>query len=192
DGVTTNPSLVAKEKKDFKELVKEICSITPGHVSAEVLSITEKEMIEEARSLSKIAGNVVVKIPFGIEGLKAVKTLSKEGVKCNVTLVFSVNQALLAAKAGAFYTSIFVGRLDDLSQDGMQVVRDTIDIYSKYGFGSQVLAASIRHPLHVIQAAQAGAHVATIPFGILKKMYYHPLTESGLKAFLDDWNKARK
>ena len=191
DGVTTNPSLVAKEKnKDFHALVKEICSIVPGDVSAEVLSTDANGMIAEARTLVKIADNVVVKIPFGIEGVKATSVLSKEGIRCNVTLLFSANQALLAAKAGAFYASVFVGRLDDTGHDGMQVVRDSVDIYENYGFESQVLAASLRHPLHVTQAAEAGAHVSTVPFGVLKKMFYHPLTDSGLKAFLDDWKKA--
>jgi transaldolase len=191
DGVTTNPSLVAKEKnKDFHSLVKEICSIVPGDVSAEVLSTDANGMISEARALAKIADNVVVKIPFGIEGVKATSVLSKEGIRCNVTLLFSANQALLAAKAGAFYSSVFVGRLDDTGHDGMQVVRDSVEIYENFGFESQVLAASLRHPLHVTQAAQAGAHVSTVPFGVLKKMFYHPLTDSGLKSFLDDWKKA--
>jgi len=191
DGVTTNPSLVAKEKnRDFKTLVKEICSLCPGHVSAEVLSTDARGMVDEARALAKIADNVVVKIPFGIDGVKATSVLSKEGVRCNVTLLFSANQSLLAAKAGAFYASIFVGRLDDAGHDGMQVVRDSVEIYDNYGFESQIIAASVRHPLHVTQAAQAGAHVATVPFGVLKKMFYHPLTEAGLKSFLEDWKKA--
>jgi len=192
DGVTTNPSLVAKEGCEFEKRVKDICEIVDGPISAEAVSMDSKGMIKEARQLSKIHKNVVVKIPMTAEGLKAVKVLSKEGVKTNVTLVFSPNQALLAAKAGATYVSPFVGRLDDISHNGMDLVRDIVTIYRNYGFKTQVIAASMRHPVHVTEAALAGAHVATVPYDILKKMLKHNLTDEGIQKFLKDWEKVPK
>ena len=189
DGITTNPSLVSKEGRDFKELIREICKIVDGPVSAEAVSVTKDEMVEEGRELSRLHRNVVVKIPLIVEGLKAVKVLSREGIKTNVTLCFSANQALLAAKAGATYISPFIGRLDDISQDGMALIRDIKTIYSNYGFPTQILTASVRHPLHVLEAAKAGSHVATIPFKVLEQIVKHPLTDSGLKRFLSDWNQ---
>ena len=190
DGVTTNPSLVAKEGKDFKEIIKEICSIVDGPISAEAVSLDCKGIISEATELAKIHKNVVVKIPMIKEGLKAVKVLSKEGVKTNVTLLFSPSQALLAAKAGASYVSPFIGRLDDISEDGMNLVRDIIQIYKNYGFKTRIIVASIRHPIHVLEAAKAGAHIATIPADVLAKMWNHPLTESGIKKFKEDFAKS--
>ena len=189
DGITTNPSLVSKEGQDFKELIREICHIVDGPVSAEVVSITKDEMLKEAHSLVKIHRNVVVKIPLIVEGLKAVKALSSEGIKVNVTLCFSANQALLAAKAGATYISPFIGRLDDISHDGMSLIRDIRLIYNNYGFKTQILTASIRHPLHVQEAAKAGSDVATMPFKVLEQIVKHPLTDIGLKRFLADWDK---
>lgn len=191
-GVTTNPSLVAKEKRDFKSLVKEIAEIVPGPISAEVLSMTSEEMIPEARELSKIAPNIVVKIPMTKEGLKAVKVLSKEGIKTNVTLIFSATQGLLAALAGATYVSPFVGRMDDISNEGMDVVEDLVIITENYGLPTKVIAASIRHPMHVLEAARVSAHIATVPFKVLEAMVHHPLTDIGIKRFLDDWSKARE
>jgi transaldolase len=192
DGVTTNPTLVAKEGCEFEKRVKDICEIVDGPISAEAVSMDAEGMIREARQLSKMHKNVIVKIPMTAEGLKAVKVLSKEGVKTNVTLVFSPNQALLAAKAGATYVSPFVGRLDDISHNGMDLVRDIVTIYRNYGFKTQVIAASIRHPVHVTEAALAGAHVATVPFDILKKMLKHNLTDEGIQKFLKDWEKVPK
>ncbi len=192
DGVTTNPSLVAKEGCEFEKRVKDICEIVDGPISAEAVSMDSEGMIKEARRLSKMHKNVIVKIPMTAEGLKAVKVLSKEGVKTNVTLVFSPNQALLAAKAGATYVSPFVGRLDDISHNGMDLVRDIVTIYRNYGFKTQVIAASIRHPVHVTEAALAGVHVATVPFDILKKMLKHNLTDEGIHKFLKDWEKVPK
>jgi transaldolase len=189
DGVTTNPTLVAKEGCEFEKRVKDICEIVDGPISAEAVSKDSEGMIKEARQLSKIHKNVIVKIPMTAEGLKAVKVLSKEGVKTNVTLVFSPNQALLAAKAGATYVSPFVGRLDDISHNGMDLVRDIVTIYRNYGFKTQVIAASMRHPVHVTEAALAGAHVATVPYDILKKMLKHNLTDEGIQKFLKDWEK---
>ena len=189
-GVTTNPSLVAKEKKDFKALVKEIASIVPGPISAEVLSDSAEDMIPEARELSRIAPNIVVKIPMTREGLKAVKVLSKEGIKTNVTLVFSASQGLLAAVAGATYISPFVGRLDDISNEGMDVVEDLVVILGNYSLPTQVIVASVRHPMHVIEAARLSAHIATVPFKVLEQMLHHPLTDLGIKRFKDDWAKA--
>jgi len=191
-GVTTNPSLVAKEKRDFRAVVKEICEIVPGPVSAEVLSLTAREMIAEAKDLSKIAPNVVVKIPMTKEGLKAVKALSEEGVKTNVTLVFSASQGLLAALSGATYVSPFVGRMDDISNEGMNVVQDLVMIIENYGLPTRVIAASIRHPMHVLEAARVSAHIATVPFRVLEAMLKHPLTDIGIKRFLDDWSKVQK
>jgi transaldolase len=186
-GVTTNPSLVAKEGKDFKELVRTITSIVSGPVSAEVLSEKYEEMVEEGRELSKIAENVVIKIPMTKEGLKAVHTLHGEGIKTNVTLIFSANQALLAARAGAAYVSPFIGRVDDIGSDGMEIVRDIVKIFAIHGIAAEVIAASIRHPEHVRQAALAGAHIATIPAEVLDKMCSHPLTEKGIARFKKDW-----
>ncbi len=192
DGVTTNPTLVAKEGCEFEKRVKDICEIVDGPISAEAVSMDSEGMVKEARQLSKIHKNIIVKIPMTAEGLKAVKILSKEGVKTNVTLVFSANQALLAAKAGATYVSPFVGRLDDISHNGMDLVRDIVTIYKNYGFKTQVIAASMRHPVHVTEAALAGAHVATIPYDVLKKMLKHNLTDEGIQKFLKDWEKVPK
>ena len=192
DGVTTNPTLVAKEGCDFETRVRDICQVVDGPISAEAISMEAEGMIKEARQLSKIHKNIIVKIPMTAEGLKAVKVLSKEGIKTNVTLVFSPNQALLAAKAGATYVSPFVGRLDDISHDGMAIVRDIVTIFRNYGFKTQVIAASMRHPVHVTEAALAGAHVATIPYDVLKKMLKHNLTDEGIQKFLKDWEKVPK
>jgi transaldolase len=191
DGVTTNPSLVAKEGDiDFKERIAEICSIIDGDVSAEVTALDTEGMLREGRELAKIAPNVVIKCPLTWDGLKATRIFAEEGTKVNVTLCFSSTQALLAAKAGAAYISPFVGRLDDLSQDGMELIRDIVTIYDNYGFETEVLAASIRHPMHIAESALAGADVATVPFSVFKKIVRHPLTDSGLEAFLNDWKKS--
>lgn len=187
DGVTTNPSLIAREKRDFIEVVKEICEIVDGPISAEVVSLEANKMIEEAREVAKIHPNVIVKIPMTIDGLKAVAAISKEGIKTNVTLVFSANQALLAAKAGASYVSPFLGRLDDIGIEGMNLVRDIVDIFNIHGYQTEVIAASIRNPLHVTDAALAGSHIATIPFNVLKQMSKHPLTDIGIEKFKSDW-----
>ncbi|MDD3627003.1 MAG: fructose-6-phosphate aldolase [bacterium] len=192
DGVTTNPSLVAKEGKDFKKLIKEITAIVDGPISAEVIAEDHKGMLKEARELAKIHKNTTIKIPMTVEGMKAVKILSKEKIKTNVTLVFSPVQALIAAKAGATFVSPFVGRLDDISHYGMDLVEQIIEIYEIYNFKTEVIAASIRHPLHVLDAAMAGAHIATIPFDILKKLFKHPLTDAGIAKFLSDWKKLKK
>jgi transaldolase len=187
DGVTTNPSLVAKEGKDFKKLLNEIIEVVDGPISAEVVSTNFDGMMEEAKELSAIHKNIVIKIPLIPEGIKAVKALSSIGIKTNVTLCFSASQAILAAKAGATYISPFVGRLDDISHSGMQLIDQIVTIYNNYGFNTQVLVASIRHPLHLVEAAELGAHVATIPFAVIKKLFNHPLTDSGLDKFLSDW-----
>ena len=192
DGVTTNPSLVAKEKCDFKGRIKEICSIIDGPVSAEAVSLDASGMISEARELSKIDKNVVVKLPMTLDGLKAVKAVSKEGIKTNVTLVFSPVQALMAAKAGATYVSPFIGRLDDISQVGMEIIAQILEIYDNYGFTTEIIAASIRHPVHVLDSARIGAHVATIPFKVLEQLAKHPLTDIGIERFLKDWEKVPK
>lgn len=192
DGVTTNPTLVAKSGRTFKEIVEEIFDIVNGPISLEAVSEKAEDIIEEARKLSKIHKNVVIKIPINPEGLKAVKKLSKEGIKTNVTLVFSANQALLAAKAGATYVSPFIGRLDDIGQEGMQIVEEIMDIFNNYKLDTQVIVASIRHPIHVIQAARIGAHIATIPPGVIKKMVGHSLTDKGVEEFLKDWKKVKK
>jgi len=192
DGVTTNPSLVSKEGTDFKELIHNICLIVDGPVSAEVVSVAKDEMIPEARELAKIHKNVVVKIPLIVEGLKAVKVLSAEGIRVNVTLCFSASQALLAAKAGATYISPFIGRLDDICYEGMAVIRDIKQIYLNYGFKTKILTASVRNPLHVLEAAKAGADIATLPFTVLQQLVKHPLTDIGLKRFLADWDKYAK
>ncbi len=192
DGVTTNPSLIAKEGRKFVEVVKEIATIVDGPISAEVVSLEAKGMVEEAQPLATIHPNITIKIPMCPEGLKAVKVLAGKKIKTNVTLVFSSNQALLAAKAGATFVSPFVGRLDDASHVGMDLIREIIPIYQNYDFDTQVIVASVRNPLHVVEAAQAGAHVATVPFGILKQMAAHPLTDIGIKKFLADWEKIPK
>lgn len=192
DGVTTNPSLVAKEGKDFREVIEEICSIVDGPISAEAVSMDSEGMVEEARELSRIHRNIVVKIPMTSEGLKAVKKVSSEGIKTNMTLIFSPNQALLAAKAGATYVSPFVGRLDDISHVGIEIVGQIVEIFENYVFETEVIVASIRNPLHVVEAAMMGAHVATIPFSVLQQMLKHPLTDLGIKKFLEDWEKVPK
>ena len=192
DGVTTNPSLLAKVGRPLEETIKEICSIVEGPVSAECVSTQVEDLIKEARGLAKIHDHVVVKIPMGVEGMKAVKALTAERIRTNVTLVFSPNQALLCAKAGASYVSPFVGRLDDISQDGMEMVSQIIEIYRNYDFGTQVLVASIRSPVHVITAARMGADVATIPFAVIQQLAQHPLTDIGIKKFLADWEKVPK
>lgn len=189
DGVTTNPSLVSKEGRDFKELIKEICDIVDGPVSAEVVSTDAQGMIDEARELVKLADNIVVKIPLIKEGLKAVKTLSGEDIKTNVTLCFSSIQALMAAKAGAAYISPFVGRLDDISQRGMDLIEQIITIYDNYGYETEVIVASIRNPLHVLEAALMGADISTIPYKVMEQLIKHPLTNIGLENFLADWKK---
>ena len=189
DGITTNPTLVAKEGRDFKTLLLEICAIVNGPVSAEVVGTTFEEMLTEGRSLARMHENIVVKIPLIIEGLKAVKALTSEGIRVNVTLCFSATQALLAAKAGATYISPFVGRLDDISLPGMDLIRDIKIIYSQYRIPTQILAASLRHPLHVLDAAKLGADVATMPLKVLEQMAKHPLTDIGLEKFLKDWRK---
>ena len=191
DGVTTNPSLVAKEGRPFEELIHEICEIVQGPVSAEVLAVEAEAMIEEGRRLAGIHEHVVVKCPLIREGLKATRTLADEGIRVNVTLCFSPTQALLAAKAGAAYISPFVGRLDDISYDGMDLIRQIMTIYENYGFGTEVLVASVRNPTHILEAALMGADVATIPFKAFDAMFNHPLTDKGLAAFLADWEKAR-
>ena len=192
DGVTTNPTLVAKENRPAKELLKEICSLVSGPISAEAISQDSKGMVEEARQLSKIAKNIVVKIPLIKEGLKAVKILSLEGIKTNVTLCFSPSQALLAAKAGADYISPFIGRLDDISQVGMDLIREIKQIYSNYGFKTKIIVASIRNPLHVVDAALIGADIATVPFAVVEQLIKHPLTDIGVQRFLEDYKKIPK
>ncbi len=189
DGVTTNPSLIAKTGKPFKAVVKEICSIVDGPVSAEVVATEKEAILKEGRELAKLAKNVVVKVPLIAEGLKAVKVFSAEGIKTNVTLCFSTNQALLAARAGATYISPFVGRLDDISQDGMELIEEIKTVYENYDFATKILVASIRHPIHLKQAALIGAHVATIPFSVFGQLVKHPLTDSGLEKFLADAKK---
>ena len=192
DGVTTNPSLIAKEGRDFEEIIKEICEIVNGPISAEVISIDAEGMVKEARELSKIHDNIVVKIPLLVDGLKATRILAEEGIRTNVTLVFSPLQALMAAKAGATYVSPFIGRLDDLSQEGLLLVEQIVEIFSNHAFDTEIIVASIRNPLHVLESALMGADIATIPFSVLGKLAAHPLTDKGLKAFLDDWNKVKK
>ncbi|MBN1226113.1 MAG: fructose-6-phosphate aldolase [Deltaproteobacteria bacterium] len=189
DGVTTNPTLVSKEKKNFEQLIEEICKIVDGPVSAEVTSLDAEGMVKEARHLSKIAPNVVIKIPMITEGIKATKILSEENIKTNVTLVFSPLQALIAAKAGAAFVSPFIGRLDDISSIGMQIVEDIVTIYENYGFQTEIIVASIRNPIHVLDASLIGAHIATIPFNVLIKLTEHPLTKIGLDKFMEDWKK---
>lgn len=192
DGVTTNPSLVAKEGKNFKDLLNEIIQIVDGPISAEVVSTDFEGIIKEAEELAAIHKNIVIKVPLIQEGIKAVKTLSSNGINTNVTLCFSASQAILAAKAGATYISPFVGRLDDISHSGMQLIDQIVNIYRNYGFKTQVLVASIRHPLHLVEAAEIGADVATIPFAVIKKLFKHPLTDIGLEKFLNDWKTLEK
>lgn len=192
-GVTTNPTLVAKEEAvDFKAAILEICSLVPGPVSAEVLSLEPEGMIEEARQLSSWAANIVVKIPVSEAGLEAVSVLSRENIKTNLTLCFSVNQALLGALVGATYVSPFVGRLDDIGHQGMEVVAEAVEIFHRYALSTQVIAASLRHPLHIIAAAKAGAHIATVPYNVLMQMIRHPLTDIGITRFAEDWRKVVK
>jgi transaldolase len=191
DGVTTNPSLVAKEGDvDFKEHLKKICDMVKGDISAEVTALDTDGMLKEGRDYAKVADNVVIKVPLTLDGLKACRTFRAEGTKVNVTLCFSAAQALLAAKAGANYISPFIGRLDDIAQDGMQLIRDIVQIYANYGFATEVLAASIRHPVHIVDCALAGADVATIPFKVIQQLVKHPLTDKGLEGFLSDWKKS--
>jgi transaldolase len=192
DGVTTNPSLVAKEDKPFIEILKEICAVVDGPVSAEVVSLECGGMLKEARALAKISDNIVVKIPMIVEGIKAVKQLSAENIDTNVTLVFSTAQALLAAKAGATYVSPFVGRLDDVSQSGMDLISDIMTIYRNYGYRSEVIVASVRSPMHVMEAAMIGADIATIPLKVIAQLAKHPLTDIGMEQFLADWEKRVK
>lgn len=189
-GVTTNPSLVAKEGRVLKDVIREICSIVDGPVSAEVIALEADAMVREARDLASWADNVVIKIPMTCDGLKAVSELSREGIDTNVTLVFSPVQALLAARAGAAYVSPFAGRLDDIASDGMRLVADIAEIFAIHGIDTEIIAASVRHPMHVVEAARAGAHIATVPFSVLKSMTSHPLTDRGIERFLADWKKA--
>lgn len=191
DGVTTNPSLIAQAGRGFKETVLEICSILPhGSISAEVVGTTVEDILREAREIAAWAPNIVVKVPMTPAGIAATRQLTREGIRVNMTLVFSPTQALLAAKAGASYISVFVGRVDDVSSEGMRTIEDAVQIVENYGFDSEVLVASIRHPMHVVESARLGAHIATMPFAVMAQLFQHPLTDIGLKRFLDDWNKA--
>jgi len=192
DGVTTNPSLIAKEGKEFMPVMQEICSIVKGPVNAEVVSMQCEGMLKEAEPLLKIAPNIVIKIPMIREGMKAVRILSERGVKTNVTLCFSASQALIAAKAGASYISPFIGRLDDITTDGMELIRDIVTIYKNYGYKTEVLVASVRHPIHVLESARLGADICTMPASVLEMLFKHPLTDIGLKKFLEDWEKVPK
>ncbi|VAW35215.1 Transaldolase [hydrothermal vent metagenome] len=189
DGVTTNPSLIAREGREFRELIKEICSIVDGPVSAEAVSLDAEGLIKEGRELSKIHDNIVVKVPLNLEGLKAVKQLTAEKIKTNVTLIFSPLQALLAAKAGATYASPFIGRLDDIGTTGMDLVSQITEIYENYGYATEIIVASIRNPIHVLDAALIGADIATIPYKVLDQLSRHPLTDIGMEKFLKDWEK---
>jgi len=189
DGVTTNPSLIAREKADFRELLRQICALVDGPVSAEVVSLETAGMVREGRELAKIAPNITVKVPITADGLKSVRALSAEGIKTNVTLIFSPLQALLAAKAGATFVSPFVGRLDDVGASGMEVVGQIVEIFDNYAFQTEVLVASVRHPMHVVEAALMGADVATVPFKVLIQFVQHPLTDAGIARFLADWKK---
>jgi transaldolase len=192
DGVTTNPSLVAREKRPFNDVVKEILEAVPGPVSLEVVSLDAKGMVAEAKKLVELGGNVVIKVPLTTEGLKATKILSGEGIDVNETLIFSPIQALMAAKAGAAYVSPFVGRLDDVAQNGMELVEQILSIFDNYGFSTEVIVASVRHPMHVLEAAMLGADIATIPFGVIGQLAKHPLTDAGIEKFLADWKKVPK
>lgn len=192
DGVTTNPSLIAKEDKPFEEIIKEICTLVDGPVSAEVVSLDAEGMLKEAKELAKIGDNIVIKVPMIVEGLKATKMLSSEGIKTNVTLVFSAAQALLAAKAGATFVSPFVGRLDDIGVNGMDLISDIVTMYDNYGYTSEVIVASVRSPQHVLDSALIGADIATIPFKVIAQLAKHPLTDKGMEQFLADWEKRTK
>lgn len=189
-GVTTNPSLIAKEGRDFNEVIKEITGIVDGPISGEVVSEDAAGMIKEGREIAAIHPNMIVKIPMTVEGLKAVKVLASEGIKTNVTLIFSANQALLAANAGATYVSPFLGRVDDISMDGMELVRTIAEIFEVHGINTEIIAASVRHPIHVIEAARVGAHIATVPYDLVMQMVKHPLTDAGLEKFKADWAAA--
>ncbi len=192
DGVTTNPSLIAREEGEFMDIIKEICTIVDGPVSAEVIGLDYDTMVKEARELAAVADNIVVKIPMTTEGLKAVRTLTDEGIKTNVTLIFSPLQALMAAKAGATYASPFVGRLDDLATDGMNLIEEIVDIYANYGYDTEIIVASIRNPVHVLNSALLGAHISTIPHKVLSALASHPLTDKGIDSFLADWKKKQE
>lgn len=192
DGVTTNPSLIAKEKRSFEEIIHDICQVVDGPISAEVISLDTDGMVQEARTLAAMHEKIVVKIPMTTDGIKAVKRLTAEGIKTNVTLVFSVTQALLAAKAGATFVSPFVGRLDDIGVSGMDLIQDIMTVYSNYGYQSEVIVASVRSPQHVLDAALIGADIATIPFKVIEQLARHPLTDSGIAQFLADWDKRKK
>ncbi|MDA8100423.1 MAG: fructose-6-phosphate aldolase [Nitrospiraceae bacterium] len=192
DGVTTNPSLIAKERRDFREVINEICQVVDGPISAEAVSLKAEEMIAEGEGLAKIHKNIVVKLPMTKDGLKATKVLAGKGIRVNMTLVFSPMQALLAAKVGAAYVSPFVGRLDDISHVGMDLVNQVVQIYDNYGYETEVIVASVRNPLHVVDAALAGAHIATIPFGVIDQLVKHPLTDIGIEKFLADWKKLQE
>jgi transaldolase len=192
DGVTTNPSLIARENKPFVEIIKDICKIVDGPISAEVIALDAEGMVREGRELAAIHENIVIKIPMTTEGLKAVKKLADEKIRTNVTLIFSASQALMAAKAGASYASPFVGRLDDISQNGMDLISDIMNIYDNYGYATEVIVASIRNPIHVVDAALLGAHIATIPFKVIAQLARHPLTDLGMEQFLADWEKRTK
>jgi transaldolase len=192
DGVTTNPSLIAKEGRDLKEVIEEICSIVDGPISAEVISLDSVKMVEEAKELIKLHKNIVIKIPMCAEGLKAVSILSKQGIKTNVTLIFSAQQALLAAKAGATYVSPFMGRLDDIGNGGIQVIEDIAQIFDYYGINTEIISASIRTPMHVLDCAKAGSHIATIPYKVIVQMISHPLTDAGIEKFLEDYKNSSK
>lgn len=191
DGVTTNPSLIAKEKRDFKEVVTEITGIVDGPISAEVVSLKHEEMVEEAKELAKIHKNIIIKVPMTEEGLIAVKELHAMGIKTNVTLVFTSTQALLAAKAGASYVSPFLGRLDDISTDGLNLIEEIMDIFDNYDYDTEVIAASVRHPMHVVECARLGCDIATVPYKVFKQMLHHPLTDSGIERFLKDWESVK-
>ncbi|NLK00268.1 MAG: fructose-6-phosphate aldolase [Clostridia bacterium] len=190
-GVTTNPSLIAKEGRNFREVVREICEIVDGPISAEVVGMTADEMVPEAEELAKIHDNVIIKVPMTDEGLKAVNILKDKDIKTNVTLIFSANQALLAALAGATYVSPFIGRIDDIGQDGVLVVEDTVQVFAQHGIETEIISASIRHPMHVLEVAKVGSDIATIPYGVLKQMTLHPLTDTGIKRFLEDWETVK-
>ena len=192
DGVTTNPSLCSKENVTFEDNIRAICALTPGPVSAECVSLKADEIVPEARTLARIAPNVAVKIPVGLEGLKATKALDGEGIAVNMTLIFSAGQALLAAKAGARFVSPFIGRLDDVSEDGMALIEEIVEIFENYQFKTEVIVASVRHPRHVIEAARIGADIATVPFAVMQKLVRHPLTDIGIERFLADWRKVKK
>lgn len=191
DGVTTNPSLIAKEKRDFKEVVTEITGIVDGPISAEVVSLKHDEMVEEAKELAKIHKNIIIKVPMTEEGLIDVKELHAMGIKTNVTLVFTSTQALLAAKAGASYVSPFLGRLDDISTDGLNLIEEIMDIFDNYDYDTEVIAASVRHPMHVVECARLGCDIATVPYKVFKQMLHHPLTDSGIERFLKDWESVK-